>query len=217
MLKSQWWRSHSQETRGRDGPAQLWRMFAGRADAHINASPHPVGHILTNRRNRLLCPRADYDNWLHLGAFRLRRKAQLGKVHLAVYGKPTQSKPQRITRHIQRQIPASLHLTQWLTRYAYPPLARCSTPATLSIFFRLEIRRLYPRTPQRHIPKICFLRRLEKRQNPHFGRVPQDTRLLYLPNQRPLSIPLIYVFLRKWVTLQYKNRKVKFEHVQKDC
>lgn len=48
-----------------------------------------------------------------------------------------------------------------------------------------EIRRLYPGTAQRHFTPLLVLRRLEERQNTFLRRVPQDTRLLHLPGQRP--------------------------------
>ena len=44
-------------------------------------------------------------------------------------------------------------------------------------------RRIYPRTPQRHIASIFLLRRLAQRQVAFLRRVPKDTRLLHLPRK----------------------------------
>ena len=52
-------------------------------------------------------------------------------------------------------------------------------------YFRLEIRRLYPRTPKLHLSAIQFLRRLAQRQVAFLRRMSQNPQLLYLQSQRP--------------------------------
>ncbi len=50
-------------------------------------------------------------------------------------------------------------------------------------YFRMEVRRLYPRTQKLYLPAIQFLWRLAQRQVAFLRRVPQNPRLLHHQSQ----------------------------------
>ena len=75
-------------------------------------------------------------------------------------------------------------------------------------YFRVEIRRHYPRIPKLYLTTIQFLRRLAQRQVACFRRVPQDSQLLHLHGEwlhRVFVAESLRLFCWKCLTLQYEN------------